>query len=343
MKINELKTTIETLIKNGLPFLVKGSPGIGKTSVIEQVCDEQGVDLLVCHPVVCDPTDFKGLGAEVNGQAEFLPFGDLRTMMNAEKPLVVFFDDLGQSLPSVQASIMQLVLKREINGKKISDQVVFCCATNGTKDKAGVKRLLQPLLSRQSTILTIETDVDQWVKWAIDNQMPVELIAFIKFQGLKMLDNFDPNFVDETGDDMVNQPCPRTVANVGKLYKAGLKSFEVIAGAVGQSFAVEFLAFCEVWQKLGNLPRDIYTGKGGECPTEPTAIFALVNALGRHSTDQVKFKNISDWMVKNLPAEFGAKFVTDIEHNSPEVVDFDGFVELNLKFLSGAFTGAIID
>ena len=337
MKYSTTLSTIKTLIENALPFLLKGSPGSAKTSCVEQACREIGVRCIVSHPVVSDPTDYKGLPCEIDGEAVFLPFGELREMMNVTEKTVFFFDDLGQSTPSVQASIMQLILKREINGKKISPHVTFASATNGTKDKAGVKKLLQPLLSRQATILTIDTDVDEWASWALSAGMPTVLVAFIKFAGIDMLSDFDPNFVDETGDDMVNQPCPRTVQHVGQLFKCGLKSFEVLAGAIGKAFAIEFLAFVEVWEKLGKLPQEIATGKGGTCPTEPSMLFALTNCLSRIAKDESKFKNIANWLTKNIPLEFGAKFIKEIETNSPETTEFDGFIELNLKFVSNTF------
>jgi hypothetical protein len=337
MKYSTTLATIKTLIENGLPFLLKGSPGTAKTSCVEQACAEIGVQCIVTHPVVADPTDYKGLPCEVNGEAVFLPFGELRQMMNATEKTVFFFDDLGQSTPAVQASIMQLILKREINGKKISDFVTFASATNGTKDKAGVKKLLQPLLSRQATILEIDVDVDEWANWALRAGLPTVLVAFIKFSGCGMLSNFDPNFVDETGDDMVNQPCPRTVEHVGQLFNCGLKSFEVLSGAIGQAFTVEFLAFVEIWEKLGKLPQDIANGKGGDCPTEPSMLFALTNCLSRLAKDETKFTNICSWLTENMPLEFGAKFVKEIETTSPECCEFDGFVEVNLHFVANAF------
>ncbi len=124
------------------------------------------------HPVVSDPTDFKGLPGIIGDKAEFLPFGDLRQMIEADKPTIVFLDDLGQAPAVVQAACMQLLLARQINGKKISGHIVFIAATNRREDRAGVTGILEPVKSRFKTILDLEVSADEWTEWAFKNNMP---------------------------------------------------------------------------------------------------------------------------------------------------------------------------
>ena len=120
MRPKLLKRAVEFCIGSRMPVLIKGQPGVGKTSIIEQVAKKKGFDLIISHPVVSNPTDFKGLPfpSREKNKADFLPFGDLLKIMNADKPTVFFLDDLGQASAQVQASAMQLLLAREINGKK---------------------------------------------------------------------------------------------------------------------------------------------------------------------------------------------------------------------------------
>ena len=61
MKATQLQQLLQFSIANNLPILVKGKPGIGKSDIIEQACIDAGADLIISHPVVSDPTDFKGL------------------------------------------------------------------------------------------------------------------------------------------------------------------------------------------------------------------------------------------------------------------------------------------
>ena len=95
MKPSQLATCLQKTIPAGVPMLIKGAPGVGKSDIVGQACDATGAELLVSHPVVSDPTDYKGLPFAVDGKARFLPFGDLEALMTAETRTVYFLDDLG--------------------------------------------------------------------------------------------------------------------------------------------------------------------------------------------------------------------------------------------------------
>lgn len=138
MKPSQLAALLAKTIPGKRPVLIKGAPGIGKTDVVTQACQAAGADLVISHPVVSDPIDYKGLPALADGRAEFLPFGELRTLIEANSLTVFFLDDLGQAPPTVQAAAMQLILARRINGHLVSEQVCFVAATNRKQDKAGV-------------------------------------------------------------------------------------------------------------------------------------------------------------------------------------------------------------
>src|SRR5690349_18181009 len=125
MKITDLYNILPVALKENMNVLLVGAPGVGKSDVIgDIVTNIVNYELMICHPVVSNPIDYKGLPVSgmVDGKltADFIPYGDLNKMITAEKELVVFFDDLGQAPVSVQAAVMQIILAREINGKKIS-------------------------------------------------------------------------------------------------------------------------------------------------------------------------------------------------------------------------------
>ena len=233
MKPTQLTRLLEFAILNRFPVLITGSPGIGKTDIVKQSARATEARLLVSHPVVSDPTDYKGLPfvieTESGKRADFLPFGDLAQICSTQEKTVFFFDDLGQAPASVQAAVMQLLLARRINGHRVSEQVTFVAATNRREDKAGVQGILEPVKSRFFSIVELETDIEDWVKWAIESNMPAELIAFVRFRP-DLLNDFKPT------REMKNSPCPRTLAFIGKAINAGLPSdleFEFFAGAAG--------------------------------------------------------------------------------------------------------------
>ena len=160
VKPSQLRRVLASTIPAKRPVLITGAPGIGKTDIVRQACAEAKAHLIVMHPVVSDPTDFKGLPWVSDGGATFLPFGELQTLINATELTACFLDDLGRATPAVQAAAMQLILARHINGHAVSPHVVFLAATNRRTDRAGVSGILEPVKSRFTTILELEANLD---------------------------------------------------------------------------------------------------------------------------------------------------------------------------------------
>jgi hypothetical protein len=279
--------------------LITGAPGIGKSEIVEGVVKSMDdTDFLLCHPVVEDPVDVKGLPALVDGKAEFLPYGNLRKLCEAKRRTVVMLDDLGQAPIAVQAAYMQLLLAREINGTKISDEVTFIAATNRHKDMAGVSGLIEPIKSRFRTIVELEINSDDWLEWAASNSMPPELVAFIRMRPA-ILAEFVPS------REIKNSASPRTIAGVGKMINDGLPKsleFETFCGAIGEGPATEFINFLKVYRDLPN-PLDILKEpKKAFLPTEPSQKYALASALAYHATSD-NFSNYIQYL-ERLGAEF---------------------------------------
>jgi len=282
MKASILSQFLSFAIQNRLPVLIKGKPGIGKSDIVEQSCKLAGAKLIISHPVVSDPTDFKGLpfASQDGTTAHFLPFGDLNSLIHATEQTVFFLDDLGQASASVQAACMQLLLARRINGHHVADCVTFIAATNRREDKAAVSGLLEPVKSRFASIVELDVNTDDWIIWALNNNMPTELISFIQFRPA-LLDNFVAT------KDLVNSPCPRTVASVGKLINAGLPQdlyFEAFKGAAGESFAVEFLAYLKVFMTLPSVSQIILDPVNTPVPSEISGKYAISGAIAEKIT-----------------------------------------------------------
>jgi AAA domain (dynein-related subfamily) len=311
---------------NDMPILVIGKPGIGKSDITEQVKNTLGFNMLTATPIVEDPTDAKGMPWVVNGVADFLPFGNLKMMMEAKSPLIVFIDDFGQANPSMQAAYMQLLLARAINGKKISEHVRFVAASNRREDKAAVGGLLEPVKSRFASILELEVDTDDWVMWALNNNMPVELISFIRFNK-KMLDNFEPT------KDLKNSPCPRTVAKVGRMLNMGIPDdlrYEMFKGAAGEVFATEFIAYLKVWMGLPSIGQIKLNPDTAPVPDEPGAQYA-VSTMCANAMDAGNMAPLYTYL-KRLPLEFmvsAVKFGTRLNPSACHTEAFQRFTMEN--------------
>ncbi len=322
MKPTELLEFLKKAIPSRLPVLIKGAPGIGKTDICSQACEAAGAELILEHPVVSDPTDYKGLPfPDGKGNAEFLPFGGLKRIIDADKPAVFFLDDLGQSPMAVQAACMQLILARRINGHRVSNQVSFIAATNRRMDRAGVTGLLEPVKSRFVTIVELEPDVESWVSWALKAGLPTELIAFIRFRP-ELLSNFEPT------NELTNSPNPRTVHNVGKLMQMGVPrdiELEVYSGAAGEGFAAELTGFLRIFRGLPNPDVILTNPEKADVPTDPATLYALCGAL-THRASENTMERIVRYVARIQP-EFSVKLMRDIVNKNADLVNTRAFIE----------------
>ena len=276
LKPKELSMLLKECVKNRMTVLIKGKPGVGKTSIVQQVSDELGYECYISHPSIQSPTVYMGLGVydRENQKAKFLPYDFLERLVHADKPTVAFLDDFGQALPSVQAAIQNLLSSRQVGDHKVSDNVVFIIATNDRNQGAYVNGVLSTIKSRCGTILQLDTDAEHWLNWAVKNGIRPEVTGFIRLRP-EMLCQF------EVSNEIVNFPCPRTVENVSKILDMECNDFlknVAIIGAVGEGFATEFEGWLRLYKNMVSPDYIIANPTTAEVP-EGDALIAITSAL----------------------------------------------------------------
>ncbi|MDE2104644.1 MAG: ATP-binding protein [Patescibacteria group bacterium] len=317
MRIKNVVALLEAAIENKKPVLLVGAPGVGKTDIIRQAAQAKGADFMVSHPVVADPTDAKGLPWPDADKLEatFLPFGDLAAAIKAERPTVWLLDDLGQAPPAVQASYMQLLLSRRCNGHVISDYVTMIAASNRRTDRAGVSGMLEPVKSRFAAIVEVTPHIDDWAVWALENDIPASLIAFLRFRP-ELLSQFVPSA------DMTQSPTPRTWANLAEVESWKLPrevEAEAMAGAVGVGAATEYLAFRAMLGSVVTADQVILDPHNATLPIKAAECYAVCTALAAKA-DEKNFARITTYLQRLTDAgkgEFAIMVVRDAMRKTP--------------------------
>ena len=97
----------------GLPLLLIGDPGIGKTSMCKAEARSQGLASEVLVGSVCDPTDFGGIPAppqDGSGFARYLLPEWARRVSEWQTGGVLVLDELTCGPPAQQAAMLGLAL-----------------------------------------------------------------------------------------------------------------------------------------------------------------------------------------------------------------------------------------
>lgn len=348
MNIIEATSRIQKLMEANVNVLLRSSPGIGKSELSHQIANSLGYRHFMMHPFTWDVADIRGLPAIVNDEtkkygkaAVFFQFNDLELMCNAETPTIFVFDDFGLAPNLIQGGTFQIVQERAVNGHKISDHARFMICTNNRSDSAGVAGLLTPLVNRFWEC-SLEPHAPSWVKWAIQNSIAMEVIAFIRFKP-EMISTFDPKKHKDSAF-----ASPRSLTMMAKLFSMGIDDLESLKGCVGEECAVQFKTFLRYFQSIAGLPEKIFANPvSAPIPSDRQLVYALIGVLANRANPS-NWKQILTYS-KRLEKESEVCLVVDtiarnkknladkkVDFNLAETVEFISFLSENQNIIQFA-------
>ena len=305
---------IDCIKANKVPML-QGSPGVGKSSICEQIAEQFNLLLIDIRLSQCDPCDLLGfphINKELN-KSTYVPMdtfplkGDKLPLKTPAMPgkeaeyyegWLLLLDEFNSAPLSVQAAAYKLVLDRKVGQEDLHDKVAMICAGNLSTDKAIVNRMSTAMQSRMIHFV-LEIDPDIWLDWARGADVDYRILSFINFQKEK-LHSFDPNHNDLTF------PCPRTWVFLSDIMKSWEKipisKLPIVGGTVGEGVAREFLTFCEIFESLPTLSQILNDPKRTPVSDEPAVNFAVSGFLARSATVD-NIEKLMDY-IERLNVEF---------------------------------------
>ncbi len=281
---SEMPRILTDLARNKLVPFITGSPGIGKSRIVEQFAKENKLELIDIRLSQIDPTELNGFPMR-EPNSDRMTYAPLRMLPLEGDPLpkgkvgfCLLLDEFNAAPMSVQAAAYKVVLDRYIGNRKLHDRCITICAGNLQSDRSITNKLSTAMQSRLIH-LQLKVSRDDWLKWAMLNGIDQRIISFIKFRK-KLLHNFKPDHNDQTF------PCPRTWEFTSK-YISNYQQFNhtnlvVMAGCVSEGTAIEFKSFCEIYLTLPTLAEMIADPHGVKLRNEPSYKFALTTFLSHH-------------------------------------------------------------
>jgi ATPase family associated with various cellular activities (AAA) len=309
----------QLVVEEQQPVFIWGSPGTGKSSVVNQLAAELGIALRDIRALLLDPVDLRGLpfvGKDGRSQwatPEFLP---------QDGEGILFLDELNAAPAMVQASCYQLVLDRKVGEYTLPEGWAIVAAGNRDSDRAATTRMPTPLRNR-FVHLDFEVDVQEWSEWAIKANVRPEVIAFIRFR---------PELLSAFDRDANAFPSPRSWEFVSRILNSRPDSsaeHELIAGAVGTGAATEFSAFLRMFRELPNIDSILLNPTQEPVPENAAAQYAVASALARCASD-TNFDRICLYL-NRLPTEFRVLCVRDATLRQPAIRSTAGYVRFAVE------------
>lgn len=145
-----MKNQVEALsiaVQAGVPVLLWGSPGTGKTSAITALGEQLGLLTEVVIASIREPADFSGLPIVIDGSVKMAPPAWAKNLAEAGKGLL-FLDEISTAPPAVQAALLRVVLDKTVGDLKLPDEISVVAAANPPEEAAGGWDLTPPLANR---------------------------------------------------------------------------------------------------------------------------------------------------------------------------------------------------
>lgn len=157
------------------PIFIWGSPGIGKSSLIENFA--KSVDM-ECVPLLGSQLaaeDLIGIPKiEGNVSKFFTP-----SLIYREVPFVLFIDELNIASPEIQKAFYSLILDQRIGEYKLPKGSIVIGAGNRAQDSSLVKPMTSALVNRLVHI-QMKVSAKEWLNWAEQNNIHQWVIDYIR-------------------------------------------------------------------------------------------------------------------------------------------------------------------
>lgn len=319
----DLYNQLEVLLQTNTPVFIHGSPGIGKSYIVNDIAKKHDLEIIDVRLSQLDAVDLRGIPTISNGQTVWMPPVFLPS--DPESKGILFLDELNSAPLSVQAAIYQLVLDRKIGEYTMPKGWAIICAGNKIDDKGIVFKLPSPLINRMVHIV-LEAKFDDFKVWAIQNEIHPFIIGFLGFRP-DLLSSEVPSS-SETNPAFCT---PRAWAMLSSILKSNSdinKISPIVYGTVGYGAGIEFTSFVKVYKTLPNVDA-ILDGKSEDVPTEPSSLYALTAALIEKYENIEQAKNLFEYS-KKLPVEFSVMLIKDLivkDESSSELEAFEEWLE----------------
>jgi len=271
----ELKTLIQENYKKKIALLIYGSFGIGKSYSVrdksKEIAEERAREFVEWNKLTnekrqevfeypekyfvlmdirlseFDSSDIKGLPnfrADKESIEWKIPFW-AKFLEKENSDGVLFFDEMNLAPPLVLSSVYKIIYDRVINESKISDNWLIMSGGNLTEDRAYTNEIPSPLKDRGCEVELLTPTSEEWVDWAIDNQVDSRIIGFI---------NFKPSALHNVDfDDKQKFTTPRGWERLNTLI-TDVKDYKILnlvcSSAIGEGISKEFVAFCKIKEQI---------------------------------------------------------------------------------------------
>ena len=337
VSLREFATAIQT-VGQSVTIIGEGEMGIGKSAVLKLIA-AQRPDLIPAY-IDCTLLDLGDFAlpytVEENGikVTRFAP--NARFRFHEGKPVLIMLDEIGKAMKAVKNVLLTLMNEQRIGDHYLPEGSIVFATTNLMAE--GVGDLLERhARNRVAKIRIRKPDADEWIEWALDNNVAPEVIAWVRqyphclapFDDPSQRDNPYINHPNKAGQDACVTPRTLEKASYVVQQRAVLGeslTAALLAGTIGESAARDMQAFLTVADKLPTWEAIQTAPDKAKLPDDAVAKCIMVfSAIARVERD-----TLANWMayMQRMDKEWQALFAKSVMRSPAK----QSFCVLNRQF-----------
>jgi hypothetical protein len=159
-----MKQAAAIAVQTGLPVILWGDPGTGKTSFVKALgrAFQYHVEIVVAS--VREPSDFGGLPAIIEGGVKLVPPLWAVNLKRFPKG-ILFLDEISTAPPAVQSALLRVTLDKVVGDLVLPKDTIIMAAANPAEQSGGWE--LSPPLANRFVHLDWSIKAGEWSKGMI--------------------------------------------------------------------------------------------------------------------------------------------------------------------------------
>lgn len=293
-----LEPMLEHVLQKSLVPMIHGDPAIGKSDLLHAIADSQNLMLIDIRLATVDPVYLNGVlsANAARTKGTFLPldnipikgdtlpqkFDDTGKAVGTYDGWLLFFDEITQCAPAIQAASYKILLDRQVGDHHLHERVRVAAAGNLTTSGAIASKMNTAMQSRMIHFV-LRSDHKAWMEWATNNAIDHRVVSYLAYKP-EFLHRFDPKHQDLTF------PAGRTWKFLSDLIQGanGIatpdlpKNKPMLAGTVGFGAATDFITYCKVYSSLPDVNAILTDPANAPLPHEPGAKWAIAGMVSQN-------------------------------------------------------------
>ncbi|MDN7135373.1 ATP-binding protein [Pseudidiomarina terrestris] len=258
------------------PLMLWGAPGVGKSTIVRDLCQRQNIDFIDIRLAQREPVDLRGLPVPKDDHVDWLLAGEWPR--DPDSRGIILFDELSAADRTLQAAAYEIILDRRLGDLyRLPPGWLVLGAGNRMTDRA-VAYSFSSALANRFCHLNLEPDVEQWCRWAQQQGLDPTVIGFLKFA--------PENFFNMEGSTEQGWPSPRSwervAETIGQAERLGLNAQQqriIVNGLIGAGAAAAFFAYRETAEELPDVGAMLRGEIPVRVPRTNDAVYALCAAV----------------------------------------------------------------